>query len=46
MASSYYKMEDHRNLAATKLQKVYKSFRTRRRLADCAVLAEHKWYDA
>ncbi|XP_057532814.1 IQ domain-containing protein IQM6-like [Amaranthus tricolor] len=43
-SSSYYKMEDHRNVAATKLQKVYKSFRTRRRLADCAVLAEHKWW--
>lgn len=33
-----------RNLAATKLQKVYKSFRTRRQLADCAVLVEQKWY--
>lgn len=37
-------MRDHRDLAAVKLQKVYKSFRTRRRLADCAVLAEQKWY--
>lgn len=29
--------------AATKLQKVYKSFRTRRKLADCAVLIEQNW---
>uniref|UniRef100_A0A7N0TCT6 Uncharacterized protein n=1 Tax=Kalanchoe fedtschenkoi TaxID=63787 RepID=A0A7N0TCT6_KALFE len=33
-----------RNLAALKLQKVYKSFRTRRQLADCAVLVEQKWW--
>lgn len=30
--------------AALKLQKVYKSFRTRRKLADCAVLVEQSWY--
>lgn len=30
--------------AALKLQKVYKSFRTRRKLADCAVLIEQSWY--
>ncbi|MED6106217.1 IQ domain-containing protein iqm6 [Stylosanthes scabra] len=30
--------------AALKLQKVYKSFRTRRQLADCAVLAEQRWW--
>ncbi|KAL6966255.1 hypothetical protein U1Q18_032036 [Sarracenia purpurea var. burkii] len=30
--------------AATTLQKVYKSFRTRRKLADCAVLIEQSWW--
>ncbi|KAA8518340.1 hypothetical protein F0562_015777 [Nyssa sinensis] len=30
--------------AALKLQKVYKSFRTRRQLADCAVLVEQRWW--
>ncbi|GMJ13985.1 hypothetical protein like AT3G58480 [Hibiscus trionum] len=30
--------------AALRLQKVYKSFRTRRQLADCAVVAEQKWW--
>jgi hypothetical protein len=30
--------------AALRLQKVYKSFRTRRQLADCAVLVEQRWY--
>ncbi|KAI4319576.1 hypothetical protein MLD38_033161 [Melastoma candidum] len=30
--------------AATKLQTVYRSFRTRRQLADCAVLVEQKWW--
>uniref|UniRef100_M1AF91 Calmodulin binding protein n=1 Tax=Solanum tuberosum TaxID=4113 RepID=M1AF91_SOLTU len=34
----------HRDQAAVKLQKTYKSFRTRRQLADCAVLVEHRWW--
>lgn len=33
----------NRDLAAVKLQKTYKSFRTRRQLADCAVLVEQRW---
>lgn len=36
----------HRDQAAVKLQKTYKSFRTRRQLADCAVLVEHRWYNS
>lgn len=34
-----------RHEAALKLQKTYKSFRTRRQLADCAVIAEQRWFD-
>ncbi|CAI9759610.1 unnamed protein product [Fraxinus pennsylvanica] len=32
------------NSAATTLQKVYKSYRTRRNLADCAVIVEELWW--
>ncbi|XP_062002116.1 IQ domain-containing protein IQM6 [Rosa rugosa] len=42
--SSSEKGTTHRYQAALKLQKVYKSFRIRRQLADCAILAEQRWW--
>ncbi|KAL5124069.1 IQ domain-containing protein IQM6 [Glycine soja] len=44
--SSLLETQNQRNQAALRLQKVYKSFRTRRQLADCAVLAEQRWWKA
>ncbi|KAK9266594.1 hypothetical protein L1049_021659 [Liquidambar formosana] len=42
--SKLSELGNHRYQAALKLQKVYKSFRTRRQLADCAVLVEQRWW--
>ncbi|KAK4258235.1 hypothetical protein QN277_007707 [Acacia crassicarpa] len=37
-------LSNPKHMAAVKLQKVYKSFRTRRKLADCAILVEQSWW--
>ncbi|XP_054800241.1 IQ domain-containing protein IQM6-like [Prosopis cineraria] len=42
--SNLHQPEIDRDQAALKLQRVYKSFRTRRQLADCAVLIEQRWW--
>lgn len=42
--SSSSEMISNHQAAAVELEKVYKGCRTRRRLSDCAVLVEQRWY--
>ncbi|WOK95804.1 hypothetical protein Cni_G04511 [Canna indica] len=42
--SPFSGVDSPKHEAALKLQKVYKSFRTRRQLADCAIIVEQQWW--
>ncbi|KAM7505590.1 hypothetical protein LguiB_004494 [Lonicera macranthoides] len=44
LQSPLVELGKNRHEAALKLQKTYKSFRTRRQLADCAVIVEQRWW--
>ncbi|KAM7261806.1 hypothetical protein ACFE04_020883 [Oxalis oulophora] len=44
LRSTILRPETPGDIAAVKLQKFYRSFRTRRQLADCAVLVEQRWW--
>ena len=40
---AFNEANEEKDTAATRLQKFYKSYRTRRNLADCAVVVEELW---